>query len=108
MISFSPPAWLWMTGFWKDCSEEGYLEEEDLWRAAEAEPDDEGSKEIKALFDMIVGSQFLQYAYSPDAYNARKIWRSAYKTVGKSWVESEVESMYRDWKIGQGTTTNIE
>jgi len=97
-----------MTGFWKDCSEEGYLEEEDLWRAAEAEPDDEGSKEIKALFDMIVGSQFLQYAYSPDAYNARKIWRSAYKTVGKSWVESEVESMYRDWKIGQGTTTNIE
>ena len=61
-----------MTGFWKDYSEEGYLEEEDLWRAAETEPEDEGSKEIKALLNIIVGSQFLQYAYSLDAYTARK------------------------------------
>ncbi|KAN0099281.1 hypothetical protein V8E51_013056 [Hyaloscypha variabilis] len=108
VISFSPPAWLWMTGFWKDYSEEGFLEEGDLWRAAETEPEDEGSKEIKPLFNIIVGSQFLQYAYSPDAYTARKIWRSAYETVGKSWVESEVESMYRDWKIGQGKASNVE
>jgi hypothetical protein len=97
-----------VTGFWKDYSEEGCLEEEDLWRTAEAEPDDDGLEEIKALFDMIVGSQFLDYAYSPDAYTAWKIWRSAYETLGKILVESEVERKYRDWKIGQGKASNIE
>lgn len=107
VVSFSPPAWLWMTGYWKDYGAEGYLEEEDLWKAAETEPKDETSKEIKALFDRVVGPRFLQYSYSPDAAPARKIWKSAYETIGKSWVESEVERLYIDWENGQARADQI-
>ena len=30
VVSFVPPAWLWMAGWWRGYDEEGYLEEEDL------------------------------------------------------------------------------
>jgi len=96
-----------MTGYWKDYDAEGCLDEEDLWKAAETEPKDETSKEIKALFDRVVGPQFLQYSYSPDAAPAWKIWKSAYETIGKSWVESEVKRLYIDWENGQARADQI-
>ncbi|KAI1077216.1 hypothetical protein F5B20DRAFT_593032 [Whalleya microplaca] len=102
VVSFAPPAWLWVTAFWKDYDDEGFLDEQDIWEVAGAEPEDETSKEIKNLFDMAVGNKFSHHAYSPDAKVARKIWKAAYETIGKSWIEKDVERMYESWKVVQG------
>lgn len=106
VIAFSPPAWMWVPGVWKDYDEEGSLEEEDLWRVASAEPDDQDLKEIKALFDIVVGPRFLHYAYSADTHRAQKIWRSAYETLADRAVEQEVKSMYIDWKANHSTISS--
>lgn len=99
IISLSPPAWLWKPGFWKGYNEPGFIEQEDLWRDAHAEPDDEDSRELKGLFDASVIPLFLRHAYSPDAYAARKIWNAAYESMGKSWVENGLTNMYQEWKV---------
>jgi aminoglycoside phosphotransferase (APT) family kinase protein len=98
IISLSPPAWLWKPGFWKEDGDSELIEEEDLWQDAHAEPDDEESRELKGLFDASVTPLFLQHAYSPDAYAARKIWNAAYESMGKSWVEDGLTNMYQEWK----------
>ncbi|KAM5349163.1 hypothetical protein ACJ41O_008986 [Fusarium nematophilum] len=105
VVSFSPPAWLWMKGWWKDYDEEGCLEDEDLWRAGYKEPEDQESREIKKLFDSVVGQEYLQFAYSPDAYAARRIWKAAQETIGSSWTQSQLDDLYSEWKTGQGAST---
>ena len=98
VISLSPPAWLWKPGFWKYSDDSGYMEEEDLWRDAHAEPDNEEARELKNLFDASVTPLFLHHAYSPDAYAARKIWNAAYESAAKTWVVDGLADVYREWK----------
>ena len=98
VISLLPPAWLWKPGFWKYNDDSGYPEDEDLWRDAHAEPDNEDARELKNLFDASVTPLFLHHAYSPDAYAARKIWNAAYESVVKNWVEDGLADIFREWK----------
>lgn len=104
VVAFAPPAWLWMAGWWRDFDDEGYLEEGDLWRAAHEEPADQESREIKLLFEAEVGSGYVQCAYSPDAYAARKIWKAAFETEESNWTKGQLEVLYTDWRAGQNGT----
>lgn len=101
VVALAPPAWLWMEGWWKSYSEEGCLSSEDFWITAHDTPDDKEASEIKTLFDSIVGPEYLQNAYSPDAHSARKIWNAAHESCGSSWVADDLEQMYEAWKARQ-------
>lgn len=89
---------------WKNHHEEGSLDEEDLWCGSHNTPEDEETREIKALFDTVVGPQYLTHAYSPDADVSRSIWRAAHQIVGNSWTSRQLEDLYKDWKVSQDRT----
>lgn len=93
VVSFTPPAWLWIDRFWKDYSDADYIDEREIWDVAGNIPEEKHAKERKTLFDRIVGKQYLRYAYCVDASPARKTWQAAKETIGKSWVEKELEEL---------------
>ncbi|KAI1338475.1 kinase-like domain-containing protein [Xylariaceae sp. FL0016] len=99
VVSFSPPSWLWVSGYWQNEDDEEFLEEEELWEAAAKEPTDEEAAEIKALFDKMMGGQYLRYAYSPDVRLALKIWRATYDTISATWVDDDLLRMHKEWKL---------
>ncbi|KAJ4327199.1 hypothetical protein N0V84_002329 [Fusarium piperis] len=100
VVALAPPAWLWLVAYWSDDVED-YVNEEALWVNAPKTPEDDEAKELKAVFDQIVGPEFLRYAYSPDACDARKIWHSAKESIGRSWVVDELFKMLEAWRSGQ-------
>lgn len=74
VLSMTPPAWLWTEGSWKDPRSEGYVDEKALLQYRE--PESAEDKEIKALFDAVVGPEFCDYAYVDYGEQARLIWES--------------------------------
>jgi aminoglycoside phosphotransferase (APT) family kinase protein len=108
VVAFSPPAWLWVEAYWSSDVEE-YIDEERIWAHAQETPKNDEAKELKDVFEKIVGTEFLQYAYSPDACEARKIWSSAKQRIGKSWVVDELSNMLAAWRSGRdGEAENVK
>ncbi|KAL2691384.1 hypothetical protein Neosp_001769 [[Neocosmospora] mangrovei] len=108
VVALAPPAWLWVEAYWSADIEE-YVDEEGIWAHAQETPKNDEAKELKDVFDKIVGTEFLQYAYSPDAFEARKIWYSAKQRIGKSWVIDELSDMLEAWRSGKnGETENVK
>ncbi|RSL71881.1 hypothetical protein CEP54_001188 [Fusarium duplospermum] len=101
VVAFAPPAWLWVEGYWSADLEE-YIDEERIWAYAQKTPENDEAKELKDVFEKIVGTEFLQYAYSTDACEARKIWSSAKQRIGRSWVVDELSKMLAAWRSGKG------
>ncbi|RMJ07517.1 hypothetical protein CDV36_012896 [Fusarium kuroshium] len=97
VVAFAPPAWLWVEGYWST-DIEGYIDEERIWAYAQETPQNGEAKELKDVFEKAVGTEFLQYAYSPDACEARKIWSSAKQRIGRSWVVDELSKMLAAWR----------
>ncbi|RSL86632.1 hypothetical protein CEP51_002686 [Fusarium floridanum] len=104
VVAFAPPAWLWVEGYWSADIEE-YIDEERIWAFAQKTPEKDEAKELKDVFEKIVGVEFLQYAYSPDACEARKIWSSAKQRIGRSWVVDELSKMLATWRSGKERET---
>ncbi|RSL45500.1 hypothetical protein CEP53_010759 [Fusarium sp. AF-6] len=104
VVAFAPPAWLWVEGYWSADIEE-YIDEERIWAYAQKTPQNDDAKELKDVFEKIVGVEFLQYAYSPDACEARKIWSSAKQRIGRSWVVDELSKMLATWRSGKERET---
>lgn len=100
VVALAPPAWLWLVEYWSDDIED-YVNEEAMWESAQETPQDGKARELKAVFDQTVGPEFLRYAYSPDACDARKIWRSAKESIGRSWVVDELSNMLAAWRPGE-------
>ncbi|KAM0432997.1 hypothetical protein ACHAPT_004702 [Fusarium lateritium] len=105
VVAFAPAAWLWIERYWKDDIKE-YMDEEAIWSFAQETPQNDEARELKALFEEIVGPEFLRYAYSPDAPEARKIWSCARERIGKSWVVDDLSQMVASWRSGNKGETD--
>ncbi|KAL6720925.1 hypothetical protein ACLMJK_000024 [Lecanora helva] len=89
-VSCKPPMWIWN---WIDGSNE------DESRAGEEPPTTE-QRELKRLFDDLVGEDFTYHAYQPHARLARQLFRYARWGLGSCdmWRD-EAEKMLEEWGV---------
>ncbi|KAI1328183.1 hypothetical protein F5Y16DRAFT_398591 [Xylariaceae sp. FL0255] len=97
VVAFTPPSWLWLKGYWKRRSET-HLSEVNLDYIGHKEPADPESREMKELFDSIVGPDYLRFAYSPYGYAARLIWRAVFHTEPYNFFQRRLDILYDEWK----------
>jgi hypothetical protein len=100
IVAFSPPAWLWVKGYWHDSKDE--ISEEESWDVAEKVPLDLESQIIKSIFDNWLPVEVAEGAYGKHPRFARKIWASLNDPRAKSWVYEELSDIYQKWKVASG------
>lgn len=88
-VACKPPMWIWN---WLD----GGSEDESK---ADEEPPTLEQKELKALFDELVGSQFRRYAYQPEYRLARSIFRFARWGLPSVKLKEDADRVVEEWAV---------
>lgn len=87
-LSCKPPMWLWA---WGDNEEEDEDEANDV-------PADPQNRELKQIFEDIVGPDFLAHAFKPEYRFARKLAHLAMKGIRTNEDFDLAEELPREWK----------
>ncbi|KAI4186008.1 MAG: hypothetical protein LQ348_004286 [Seirophora lacunosa] len=85
--SCRPPSWLWA---W---IEEG---EEDEGKANDI-PENPEQRELKQMFEEIMGPAFLKYAYQPQYRMARSLFMLAKDGLQSTWLIEQAENLFIEW-----------
>ncbi|KAI4127973.1 MAG: hypothetical protein LQ338_002939 [Usnochroma carphineum] len=85
--SCKPPSWIWA---WDE------EEDEDERKANDVPPNPE-QRELKQIFEEIMGPAYLKYAYEPQYRMARWLFNVAIHGLGSSSVIEEAEHFFKEW-----------
>lgn len=87
-VSCKPPMWFWA---WSDDEEEDELQANDI-------PVDLEQRELKQIFEDIVGPDYLKYAYQPEYRLARKLFTVAVNGLRTTYDAIQVaDEVIEDW-----------